>query len=449
MGCVSAHQSLGFSALGAGLYGYDSIFGYCWFASPPGDPDHPHERHMRPLIGMVTTFGGWCLLALLYLLFASSTVAWVVFWKSSDVDFGGHIGLRRNRQTFNSDGSIPSSSASEPRWAGHATNSADMEMQKKRRLHPVELEGQERPSLTLVGDVKNFDKRSLSDLHDDSESVIRAQKEQVGEGDWNIHISPPNPWHSSSAGHSQIDTNATAPPPSQERPKLSRRTLALRAMTLRLIGYILIPVICILPSVVMDLIVKAYPVGDVEIPDAVTGFKDGVNGLVGFFNAMLFLLDPVLLVVWAELRANLHWGLLQRRHIEAQYAEHENRNVNEVGAKAEHPLQDMETPRREDADEQVGGVRCTRFGKEDNQPSAKQAFEDSLGSSLPLPGRDDERRFPRFTKAGPKLARIRGMGRPKRREAHHNGGTGLMIHMQVEVMKYTDLEMVEDFLHGL
>jgi len=54
----------------------------------------------------------------------------------------------------------------------------------------------------------------------------------------------------------------------------------------------------------MDRIVKAYSVGDVDIPDAVTGFFDGINGLVGFFNAILFLLGPVLLVVWAQPRAN-------------------------------------------------------------------------------------------------------------------------------------------------
>ena len=357
------------------------------------------------------------------------------------MDVGGHIGLRRNRRTF-SDSSISTSLAPEPRWTGHApTSSADMKMQKKDKLRKVEPDGEERASLTLVGDVKYLGKGSLSDIH---EKVVRAESsEQDGERDWNIHVFPPASRYSSGTARSQrIKASTTTPSAHQERPEISRRTLALRAMTLRLIGYILIPVICILPNVIMDLIVKAYPVGDVEIPDAVTGFFDGINGLVGFFNAMLFFFDPVLLVVWAEFRANHHWCLLQKQRRKAQYAEHEVNGATGVDAMAGSPLQDTR-------DAQVGGVQSTHFGKEDNQPSAKRAFEDSLISGLPLPELDDEQRSPRPNQTDSKRLRFKGIGWGKRREAHNNGGIGLMVHMEVEITKYSDLELVEDYLHGL
>jgi len=400
---------------------------------------------------MATTFGGWCLLALLYLLIASSTVAWVVFLKSSDVDFGGHIGLRRNRQKFTSDGSIPTPPASIPRWTGQASiSSTDMEMQKKGRLHTVEFEGREKASLTPADDVKYLSKRSPSDIHDDDETELRAEDNaRAGERDWNIHIFPPNPRHSSGAAHSQrINTNLTAPLASQEQPKISRRTLALRAMTLRLIGYILIPVICILPSVIKDLVVKAYPVGEFEFPDVVSGLFDGLNGLVGFFNAILFLVDPVLLILWGELRANHHWGVLRKRRAESQYPDHENHNAIDVDTMTQSHLQNIETPGSDGASEQVG-VQSTHLGRENpqGQPSTQRAFEDSLVSNLQRLG--DEQRSSRLTRARSKLPSLKGMGRRKRHESLHSGGAGLTIHVQVEVTKCSDLERVEDYLHGL
>jgi len=344
VGCVGAHQSLGFTALGAGLYGYDSIYGYCWFASPPEDPDHPHESHLRPFIGMMATFGGWCLLALCYLLIASSSVAWVVYWKSVDVDFGGHIGLQRTSQRNSGESSVPISAACGPQWVGHAlTSSTDMEMQKEYGFLSEEFDSREATSLSLADDVKFFGKRSLSDIHDENETVLRgSDKEQDGERDRNIHGLPQTRRYSSGAAHSRrIETTTIV---QEEQPKISRRTLALRAMTLRLIGYILIPVVCILPNVIMDIIVKAYPVGDIEIPDAVTGFFDGINGLVGFFNAILFLLDPVLLIIWAELRANRCWGLWKKARTESQHVGHDNViEINEMGAS---PSRDTKPPGR-------------------------------------------------------------------------------------------------------
>jgi hypothetical protein len=436
------HQSLGFTALGTGLYGYDSIFQYCWFASPPEDPDHPHQLHLRPFIGMMTTFGGWCLLALFYLLIASSTVAWVVYWKPLAVDFGGHIGPRRSQQNFSGQSSIPKSSACDPQWVGHTpTSSTDVEMQKPYRIHSEEFEIS---PLSSAYDMRLLGTRSLSDIHDKNATVLCKER------GWNMHRFPQKCGYSKSAAHSPRTETTTIV--QEEQPLISRHTLALRAMTLRLIGYILIPVICILPSVIMDVIVKAYPVGDVEIPDAVTSFFDGINGLVGFFNAILFLFDPVLLIIWAELRANHRWGLWKKtQRPESHYSGHENDiKINPMN---ESPLQDTNPLGSNNDDEQVGGIHTTRFGRVDNQPIATRAFEDSLITSVPLPRLDDEQRSPRRpTKASPKKLpqiKIKGVGRRKRHDSRHNGGNGLNVHVQIEVAKYTDLETFDDYLHGL
>lgn len=441
------HQSLGFTALGAGLYGYDSIFGYCWFASPPKDPDHPHQLQLRPFIGMMTTFGGWCLLALCYLLIASSTVTWVVYWKSLDVEFGGHIGLRRSQRKFSGQSSIPISSAYHRQWVGQAPSSTDIEMQKQYRLHSEEFESREKASLSVADDVNFFGKKSSSDIHDENDTELQgSDREQAGERDWNIRGFSQKRRYSFGAAHPRRTDTAVIV--QEEQLTISRRTLALRAMTLRLIGYILIPVICILPSVIMDVIVKAHPVGDVEIPDAVTGFFDGINGLVGLFNAILFLLDPVLLIIWAELRANRHWGLWQKERTESQYAGPEN--VTKTNAvDVPRPLQDTNPPGSNGGNEQVGGIHTTRFGKADSQPMATRAFEDSLIASVPLPRLDVERRSLRPTRAGPKLLHIKGVGHRKRHESRRNGGNGLTVHVQVEIAKYSDLERVDDYLHGL
>jgi hypothetical protein len=385
----------------------------------------------------MTTFGGWCLLAVFYLLIASSTVAWVVFWKAPDVNFGGHIGLRRDRRKFTSQEVIPAPSMSSPRWTGHATMSST----------DVVIEGPEKASLTppAVDDFKPLSKKIPSDIQTDNDAEAE-NNEEAGERDWNIHIFPPRPRHLPGVAHPRrIDAITSAPSAHKEQPKISRRTLALRAMTLRLIGYILIPVICILPSCIKDLVIKANPLGQVEFPDGISGLFDGLNGLVGLFNAILFLVDPVLLIVWAELRANHRWGRLQKQRSEAQDADHENHAGTEVDVTAGSPLQDVCTPGSDGGDEQIGGIRSSRFGKEENQQSARRAFGDSLASSLQR--LDNERRSSRVTQAGPRL--LRSMGRRKRHEAPHNGGAGLMIHVQVEVAKHSDLERVEDYLHGL
>ena len=102
---------------------------------------------------------------------------------------------------------------------------------------------------------------------------------------------------------------------------------------------------------------------------------------------------------------------------------------------------------RSGGDKQLGGIRSTRFGKDDNQQSVKRAFGDSLVSSLQSVGQEGRSRSRSITQA-PRM--LKSMGRRKRHEMPHSGGgAGLMIHVQVEVAKHSDLERVEDYLHGL
>jgi hypothetical protein len=109
-------------------------------------------------------------------------------------------------------------------------------------------------------------------------------------------------------------------------------------------------------------------------------------------------------------------------------------------------LPETETPGRDVGEDQVGGVRSTHLGREDtpHQLLAERAFDDSLVSNLPKLDHEQRSR----AQTDPTLP-LKGMGRRKRHEAHSSGGTGLMIHVQVEVTKHSDLERVEDYLHGL
>lgn len=83
---------------------------------------------------------------------------------------------------------------------------------------------------------------------------------------------------------------------------LSRRSLAMRALAFRLLGYIMIPMFCILPGVIKDLVSKVNPTAIENLPSQATTFFDTLNGFVGLFNAILFALDPALLALYRRLR---------------------------------------------------------------------------------------------------------------------------------------------------
>ncbi|KAG8761696.1 hypothetical protein FRC14_000080 [Serendipita sp. 396] len=82
---------------------------------------------------------------------------------------------------------------------------------------------------------------------------------------------------------------------------LSRRSLAMRALAVRLLGYITIPMICILPGVIKDLVSKIDPRAIDHLPSQVSTMFDTLNGFVGLFNAILFALDPALLALYHQI----------------------------------------------------------------------------------------------------------------------------------------------------
>ncbi|KIM25629.1 hypothetical protein M408DRAFT_40298, partial [Serendipita vermifera MAFF 305830] len=114
------------------------------------------------------------------------------------------------------------------------------------------------------------------------------------------HTFPPSvPEDRRLSGSSEIQPNVQIRV-ERVRPALSRKALAMRQLTVRLIGYIMTPILCLLPGIILDLLTKVFP--DMEVPTALNALFDGLNGLVGLFNSLLMLSDPALLAVWGDLR---------------------------------------------------------------------------------------------------------------------------------------------------
>ena len=82
---------------------------------------------------------------------------------------------------------------------------------------------------------------------------------------------------------------------------LAKRDIARRALTVRVLGYISVPVICVFPGVIIDFIARGRP--DVYIPPMVPLIAAVTAGLMGTFNAILLSFDPsvVAVVLWP------HW----------------------------------------------------------------------------------------------------------------------------------------------
>ena len=177
----------------------------------------------------------------------------------------------------------------------------------------------------------------------------------------------------------QEGSNTQTSSHSQGRPRrVSPRTL--RAVALRLIGYILIPVFCITPRAIADLIILCYPTNGVVIPDSVNGILDVLNGLIGLFNALLFFSDPVLLVVWEGLWANRSWGVLRKQtsNTAGSCRDRESRVSEPVNGVYPFSLRDVAPP----AGDQVGSTRWD-VGRNESlprRPSSNERLEETLVS---------------------------------------------------------------------
>jgi hypothetical protein len=93
---------------------------------------------------------------------------------------------------------------------------------------------------------------------------------------------------------------------------LARRDMARRALTVRVLGYISVPVICVFPGVLMDFIARGRP--DVYIPPVVPLIAAVTAGLMGTFNAILISFDPsvVAVVFWPHWRKKKEQKRLHR-----------------------------------------------------------------------------------------------------------------------------------------
>lgn len=98
----------------------------------------------------------------------------------------------------------------------------------------------------------------------------------------------------SPSSHSMTDVNATL------TATLARRDTARRALTVRLLGYILVPTVSVISGMVLDLLGESK--SGANIPSAVTITVAALAGLMGTLNGILFSFDPSVLAVLHALR---------------------------------------------------------------------------------------------------------------------------------------------------
>jgi hypothetical protein len=99
---------------------------------------------------------------------------------------------------------------------------------------------------------------------------------------------------------------------------MERREVARRALTVRVLGYIIVPVICVFPGVIADIITRARP--DIPVPFAVELFAAITAGLMGTLNTILLCFDPsvVAVVFWPYMKRRRDRKRMQKRNKPAQ-----------------------------------------------------------------------------------------------------------------------------------
>jgi hypothetical protein len=116
-----------------------------------------------------------------------------------------------------------------------------------------------------------------------------------------------NPRHPLAALPTKVEHNQRNPSPhatanvnASLAATLARRDMARRALTVRLLGYILVPTISVISGMVLDLLGESK--SGASIPAAVTITVAALAGLMGTLNAILFSFDPSVLAVIHALR---------------------------------------------------------------------------------------------------------------------------------------------------
>lgn len=103
---------------------------------------------------------------------------------------------------------------------------------------------------------------------------------------------------------------------------LAKRDIARRALTVRVLGYISVPVVCIFPGVIIDLIARGRP--ECPIPPVFPLLAAITAGLMGTFNAILLSFDPsvVAVVFWPHWKKKEGQARLRQNMKAAKAARH-------------------------------------------------------------------------------------------------------------------------------
>jgi hypothetical protein len=226
-----------------------------------------------------------------------------------------------------------------------------------------------------------------------------------------------------------------------------------------LTGYIVTPLLCLLPGIIFDLVTKVSP--HLEVPTAINALFDGLNGLVGLFNSALMLSDPALLAVWDDLPA-----LVGKRTGEGSSegasgaGSGRRRDRGSVDALASGFGLGARTRIDEEAGEKVeevigGGLRGA-VSNDSTQPTS-----DDTSGIQELTGRYPPRSDLRDARGAPghRNVDVDDLDQDFRREdtrRHAGRGTehGLEIHVRVDVTqeaanRMSRIDQMEDWLDGL
>ena len=103
---------------------------------------------------------------------------------------------------------------------------------------------------------------------------------------------------------------------------LAKRDIARRALTVRVLGYISVPVVCVFPGVIIDFIARGRP--EFPIPPVAHLVAAITAGLMGTFNAILLSFDPsvVAVVFWPHWRKKEGQARLRQNMKAAKAARH-------------------------------------------------------------------------------------------------------------------------------
>ncbi|KAG8815058.1 hypothetical protein FRC17_000874 [Serendipita sp. 399] len=281
------------TTLGTNSFGYDKTWGYCWYATEGVPP-------RLVLLRIVFTYCLPTLLCMLYLIIATITISYAVFWKQPSV-----LGLPvTNLVSLSNSSRSPNSPRESDYVAGGGitsptqaplSSSSSHSNGKRRQISP------RRSGMNSLESSSGVHAPSSAELPPPPLVVLPQGSMSTERKIWGT-VERQRKDEAITKGENYPPPSA-AGPLKAERRKLSKRTLALRQLTIRLIGYIVTPILCLLPGIILDLVSKVFP--DMRVPSWLNGLFDGLNGLVGLFNSILMLSDPSLLAVWDDISCTL------------------------------------------------------------------------------------------------------------------------------------------------